>query len=460
MAKRPEPNNPLAGYSRRAFLRGAGKVLVGLPVMASLGAFPKRARAEEGLYPTRFIVMFSPNGTIKRNWAPTGGETNFALSRILQPLSSFKDKLLVLEGINMTTAKYGPGDGHQTGMGHMLTATELLEGELFEGGGGSGRVGWAGGISVDQAIANHVGASTRLKSLELGVQVHGATVWSRMSYLGPNQPIPPENDPEKVFERLFSDFDISPADLVKRERRRKSVLDLVMGEYASLKPKLDTFDRQKLEAHLDAIRDVETRLQLEVSGVSDECIVPGKPTFPAHMDPANYEAVGHLHMDMLASALQCDLTRVATLQFSHSVSQHVFTHLGINQAHHDLSHEGDSNTDAMEKLTVINTWYAEQMAYLCAKLAAIPEGDETLLDHTVIVWVNELGKGNSHSRDDMPYVVAGSGSGYFQTGRYLRFLPTTTHNDLLLTFLHAMGVDADRFGDPRFSTGPLPNLRG
>lgn len=459
-SSQPAPQSPLAGYSRRAFLSGAGKALVALPIMASLGAFPKRARADGASYPTRFIVMFSPNGTIKRNWVPTGSETNFQLSRILQPLAPYKEKLLVLEGLNMTSAKHGPGDGHQTGMGHMLTATELLEGELFEGGGGSGRVGWAGGISIDQAIANHVGAATRLKSLELGVQVHGATVWSRMSYLGANQPIPPENDPEKVFSRLFADFDISPADLVKRERRRKSVLDLVMGEYASLKPKLDTFDRQKLEAHLDAIRDVEKRLQLDVAGVSDACVVPSKPAFPAHMDPQNYEAVGRLHMDMLASALQCDLTRVATLQFSHSVSQHVFTNLGINQAHHDLSHEGDSNADAMEKLTQINTFYAQQMAYLCGRLAAIPEGDETLLDHTVILWCNELGKGNSHSRDDVPYVLAGGASGYFKTGRYLRFLPTHTHNQLLLTFLHAFGVDADSFGDPRFSTGPLPNLQG
>ncbi len=464
-SKTPNPaaspaTSAIDGYSRRAFLRGTGKALVGIPIMASLGAFPKKARAEEGLYPKRFIVMFSPNGTIKRNWSPTGGDRNFALSRILTPLAPFKEKLLVLQGINMSTAKHGPGDGHQTGMGHMLTATELLEGELFEGGGGSGRVGWAGGISVDQAIANHVGTATRLKSLELGVQVHGATVWSRMSYLGPNQPIPPESDPEKVFERLFSDFSISPAELVKRERRRKSVLDLVMGEYASLRPRLDAFDQQKLEAHLDAIRDVEKRLQTDVVGVSDECIVPSRPAFPAHMDPQNYEAVGHLQMDMLASALQCDLTRVATMQFSHSVSQHVFTNLGINQAHHDLSHEGDSNADAMEKLTQINTWYAQQMAYLCAKLAAIPEGDETLLDHTVIVWVNELSKGNSHSRDDMPYVMAGGCSGYFDTGRFLQFLPTSTHNDLLLTFLHAMGVDADHFGDPQFSSGPLPILRG
>jgi hypothetical protein len=444
-------------WSRRAFLRGSGAA-IGLPLMASLG-FGRHARASDKIYPKRLVIMFSPNGTIKQNWSPIGSEYSFSLSRILEPLTPFKDKLLVLEGINMTTAKNGPGDGHQTGMGHMLTARELLEGDLFEGGGGSGRVGWAGGLSIDQAVANEVGKTTKLKSLELGVQVHGATVWSRMSYIGPNQPVPPENDPTKVFERLFGDMSISPVDLLKRERRRKSVLDLVLGEYAALSPKLDAFDRQKLEAHLDAIREVEKRLQTEVVGVSEECVVPGTPTYPAFMDPTAYEATGHLQMDLLASALQCDLTRVATLQFSHSVSQHVFTNLGISQAHHDLSHEGDSNADAQEKLTLINRFYAAQMAYLCAKLDAIPEGDGTLLDHTAFLWCNELGKGNSHSRDDVPYVLAGGCSGYFETGRYLRYLPTTTHNELLLSLLHAMGVAGDTFGDPNYCSGPLPHLR-
>ncbi|MBL8785440.1 MAG: DUF1552 domain-containing protein [Deltaproteobacteria bacterium] len=455
-------NDPKAGWSRRAFLRGAGGVAVGLPFMASLGVgpFSKSARAEEGVFPKRLVIMFSPNGTVKDNWRPFGGETNFTLSPILEPLAPFREKLLVMEGISMLTAKYGPGDGHQTGMGQMLTAVELLEGDLFQGGGDSGTAGWAGGISVDQAIANVVGKDTKLKSLELGVQVHGATVWSRMSYLGPNQPIPPECDPAAVFGRVFGDMSISPADLLKRERRRKSVLDLVLGEYATLVPKLDRFDREKLDAHLQAIREVEKRLQTEVVGVSENCVVPGQPQVLPHMEPGNYEAVGRQQMDLLVSALQCDLTRVATLQFSHSVSGHVFTNLGLGQGHHDLSHEGDSNADAQQKLTTINRFYASQMAYLCQRLSEVKEGDETLLDHTAVLWVNELGKGNSHSRDEIPYVMVGGCGGYFKTGRYLRFLPQTPHNDLLVTLMQAMGLEQTTFGDRRFARGPLDILRG
>jgi len=458
----PHPNarSPLDGWSRRAFLRGAGGIAVGLPIMASLGLGPfrKTARAaESGPFPKRLIVMFSPNGTVKKNWLPQGDGPNFTLSRILEPLTPYKDKLLVLDGISMLSAKYGVGDGHQTGMGHMLTAVELLVGDLFQGGGDSGTAGWAGGISVDQAIANVVGTATKLKSLELGVQVHGATVWSRMSYLGANQPIPPESNPKAVFDRLFADMSISPAEVLKRDRRRKSILDLVKGEYAALTPRLDAFDRHKLEAHLDAIREVEKRLQTDVSGVSESCILPGEPVYPDHLDPANFESVGQIQMDLIVAALQCDLTRVASLQFAESVSGHVFTNLGLNQGHHDLSHEGDSNEDAQEKLTLINRHYAAQMAYLVRRLGETPEGDGSLLDSTVVVWVNELGKGNSHSRDEVPYVLAGSCGGYFQTGRYERFLTTTPHNDFLLTLQRAMGLSGDRFGDLRFASEPASN---
>lgn len=455
-------------FSRRAFLRGAGGVAVGLPFLASM--WPRRARAEEGAFPKRFIVFFSPNGTIERAWLPSGSETNFTFGQILQPLEAMKEKLLVLDGIDMTSAHNGPGDGHQTGMGHMLTARELLEGDLFEGGGGSGRVGWAGGISVDQQIANVVGARTKLKSLELGVQVHGSTVWSRMSYLGPNQPIPPENDPRAVFARLFADIGVSPAELVRVQSRRKSILDLVAAEYASLAPKLDSFDRHKLTAHLEAIREVEKRLTVDFQGAAETCIVPPAPGAPAdaapewtsdfHMQPQNYEAVGRAQIDLMVAALACDLTRVASLQYSHSVSQHVFTNLGLSQAHHDLSHEGDSNTDAQDKLVLINRFYAQQFAYLLQKLDSLPEGDETMLDHTCVVWVNELSKGNSHSRDNMKYVIAGSCGGYFKTGRFLKFT-FQTHNDFLLTLCHAMGLqDMTSFGDARWSTGPLSILTG
>lgn len=456
-SSRREPTRDPArrAFGRRAFLRGAGGVAIGLPWLAS---WPGAARAAQpGPFPKRFVVFFTPNGTVKSTWRPTGTETNFQLGEILAPLEPYRQHVSILSGINMSTAKNGPGDGHQTGMGHMLTARELLTGDLFEGGGG-GFVGWAGGISVDQAIANEVGKDTKLKSLELGVQVHGSTVWSRMSYLGANQPIPPENNPQAVFDRVFADVHGDPVALARQRKRRTSVLDMVMGEYRDLLPKLDAFDRDKLDQHLTAIREVEGRLHIDTSGVTDYCVVPDLGEQPPFMEPGNFPAVGRAQMDILVAALACDLTRVGSIQWSHSVSQHVHSQVGVYNAHHDLSHEPDDNADAQAKLTKINRWYCEQYAYLIERLRSVEEGDGTLLDNTVVLWCNELGKGNSHSRDDVPYVLAGTCGGYLETGRHMQFLGTN-HNDLLLTLMHAMDVPAQRFGDSSYSTGPIARLR-
>ena len=158
-------------------------------------------------------------------------------------------------------------------------------------------------------------------------------------------------------------------------------------------------------------------------------------------------------------SLACDLTRVASIQWSTSVSNKVFSWLGISEGHHDLSHEGDTNGDAQSKLIQINTWYAEQFAYLVAALKAVPEGDGTMLDNTVILWCNELGIGNLHSRTDVPYVLAGGCGGYFKTGRHLQY-DGENHNNLMVSLCNAMDVNVSTFGNPAYCTGPLSKLTG
>jgi len=440
-------------------------VSIGLPLMASLG-YGKKARADEQAPPKRLVIMFSPNGTVQETWRPTGNETGFTLGPILEPLNPYRNDLIICDGINMDSSNDGPGDGHQRGMGHMLTARTLSTTGDFEGGGGGNPVGYPNGPSIDQVIADAVGRTTKFRSLELGVQVHSANIWTRMCYAAANRPVAPENNPYLVYERLFGDLDVNPADLIRQNRRRATVLDLVKNDYQALLPRLDQFDRNKLEAHLDTIRDIESRLDLSVAGVSDNCVKPDEPGMLTRHDPvilphlheSNFEAVGQLQMDMLVSALSCDITRVATLQFSQSVSQQRFTHVGVNDHHHDLSHAGDSDVAAQAKLTTINRWYADQMRYLIAKMKAVPEGNGTLLDNTVILWINELGKGNSHTRRNVPIVLAGGCGGFFKTGRYLRF-GGVSHSNLLLTLAHAMGLQSmSSFGEPRHSTGPLTRL--
>jgi len=437
--------------SRRAFLRGAGGVAVGLPF---LGSLHREARAG-GDFPQRFLVFFSPNGTIHDQWVPSGSENDFELSRILAPLERHKSNLLILDGIDMESAYHGPGDGHQTGMAHMLTATEIIEGDT----GGHG-MGWGGGISIDQELARNIGTQTRFASLELGVQTGFGELHSRMCYLGANQPLPPEDDPARAFDRIFAGFDPGPgqpqgpSEADRLRARRRSILDAVMGDYERLSGRVGREDRVKLEQHLTSIREIEQRLGApgpETTGGS--CSVPNRPG----VDQSDFEAVGRAHMDMLAMALACDLTRVGSLQWSISTGQTVFSWLGIGDGHHDISHEGDDNAGAVENLVLINTWYAEQFAYLLDRLDELPEGDGTVLDNTVVFWCNELGKGNEHTRRQMPFVLAGGGAGLLRPGRFLSY-QGEPHNKLYVALLQQFGIDTDTFGNSDYGSGPLTGL--
>jgi hypothetical protein len=455
--------------NRRNFLKGAAGSSVALPLLSSTGAL-----AQSGGAPKRLVVFFTPNGTIPETWSPDPDsgigdalqtdpqvQTNYTLSPILQPLAPHQDDLIVVEGLEQRSTSDGPGDGHQKGMGHMLTGTPLQVGDAFTGGNGE-PAGWAGGISIDQHIANAVGADTTFKSLELGVQVSGATVWTRMSYSGPGQPIPPENDPQQVFNRLFADFNEDPAELARVRARRRSVLDFVLGDFNALKPRLSAADRAKVDQHMTAIRAIETRLQ---AGPLPSCEVPPFTALPDHMNNDAFPAVGQQQMDLLVMALACDLTRVGSLQWSQSVGGTRFTWLGINDGHHGLSH--DTNQATRDKLTQIDTWYAQQLAYLIQRMKEIPEGDGTLLDNTVILWTNELGEGASHTRKGMPYVLAGGCGGALNTGRYVYYpgsrdvevlAQTKPHNNLLLTIANAMGLPDTSFGAAQHCTGNLSEL--
>ncbi len=444
--------------NRRNFLRAAGGSALALPLLNFVDRRHVSAAPTE--FPKRLVLMFSPNGTIPGAWTPGGGETDFTLGSILAPLAPHRDKLLILDNVDMESAHHGPGDGHQTGMGSLWTGIELLAGTEFKGGGDSGTAGWGGGPSVDQHIAKTVGATTKFPSLELGVQVSGATVWSRMSYRAANQPVPPENDPGKAFDRVFGALGADPTGLAKLRARRQSVLDAVTKDFAGLQPKLASEDRAKVAQYADALRDIETRL--DAGGLlGGACVKPSRPAISSLTDATKFPDIGRMQMDLLVMALACDLTRVGSIQWSNSVGGKVHSWLGITEGHHDLSHNGDSDAASQDKLVKINKWYAEQMAYLIAAMKKIPEGSGTMLDNTVIVWGNELGVGNRHTRRDVPFVMAGGCGGYFKTGRYLKYPAGTKHNNLLVSLCHAMGLGEQKtFGNPAYCTGPLARLTG
>jgi hypothetical protein len=442
--------------SRRTVLRGLGGMAIGLPLLDAMRS--DRAAAGGLDIPQRLIVMYTPNGTVAKNFWPEGSDDNFSLSPILEPLAPHKQDLLILDGIDMLSSLHGPGDAHQKGTGQCLTATELLEGN-FPGDAGLS-AGWAGGISLDQAVANHVGKDTPFTSLELGVAVQGSNVGARINYRGAGQPLPPENSPYAAYQRLFGDAIDDPEAVERRAARRRAVLDAVSDEHRALRDKLGADDREKLENHLIAVEEIRDRLEQTVIKFGGECqpLELGAPLDTELV--ANMPVIGKLQMDLMAMAMACDITRVGTLMWTCSRADHVLTFAdpNITEGHHSLAHKGDEDAPKVAQNTAINRWYAEQLAYLISALKAIPEGEGTVFDNTVILWTNEQAKGNNHSRERMPYVLAGSAGGYFATGRYLTQNQETGHNELMVSLLNAMGVETEEFGNPEFGKGPLPGL--
>jgi len=443
--------------SRRALLRGLGGAAVALPFLDAMR--PRLARAQGGQPPKRFIVWYTPNGTVPANFWPTGGERDWALSPILQPLERHKADINVVGGVDLISSLSGPGDAHQKGTGQCLTAWPLQEG-TFPGDAGLS-AGWANGISIDQKVADHIAGDTRFRSLEFGVHVDGSGVKSRISYRGPGRPIPPENDPAVMYRRVFGDVG-SGDDASKRrlETRRQLVLDSVMGQYRALHTQLGAEDRLKLDAHMASIASIQERLGKDTVRFEGECqpLDIGGALDP--MRASSIPMIGTLQMDLIAMAFACDLTRVASLMWTRSTSEVVFGWLGedIREGHHPLAHKGDEDRVKVAQNTRINQWYADQFAYLIDRLKSIPEGDGSVFDNTVILWTNEQSKGNNHDRMDMPYVLAGSAGGHFETGRYVTRDGRVPHNHLMVSLLHAFDIGEDVFGDPQFATGPLSGL--
>ena len=441
---------------RRGFLRGLGLGAASLILPLGSSA-PSRARVPGR--PLRFVTIFTPNGTVGRGWGEARSETDFTLGPILEPFAALRDQLLVLDGLDMSVAGRGTGGGHQQGPGALLTSQPLLEGDFCSGVGCAlGYSGWAGGPSIDQVIAEHLAGSTRLRSLELGVRVLGANNRHRIAYRAANDPLAPDDDPFRVYARLFDGAALDAEELATKRRERGSVLDFAREEMRALRPRLDARGRDRLDAHLTSIRDVEQ--QLDAAATAARCDIPelGEDRFDPSRS-ASYPASSRLQLELLATALGCDATRVATVLYSGATSFQSFPWLGIREQHHALSHEGDLNRDAQEKLTRINTWYMGEVARFCERLAATPEGDGTLLDHTVVFVGNELSKGNTHSHQHMRFVVLGGRAAGLSLGRWLSF-DERPHSGLLSAFARLFGHPMERFGHPDFQVEPFSELTG
>jgi hypothetical protein len=445
------------GLSRRRFLTAAAGGTVLLPWLDSLSS-TALAQAPAAA-PTRLLLLFNPNGTIEDAFWPQGQptETAFELGPILQPLEPFKSRMLLLDGLDLAVAAKGPGGPHQKGMGGLFTGSTLQAGEMADGDGQ--RAGWADGISVDQEIVRRLDPPTLLPSLELGVRATQAEVRSRMIYTGPASAVPPLNDPRDVFQRLVSGFhddNLGESDTAAKEQRRL-VLKAVHQQYDSLKARVSREDREKLERHAEFVNGMSRRLDFSI-GNSPACMEPSEPPVLEFINENEMPDVVDLQLVLLATAFICDITRVASLQFSSAINAIRFPWMNSMIEGHDLSHRGASDTDARNQLIERAGWYSEKVARLLARLDSVPEGNGTVLDNTLVVWGNELSVGSTHLHRRIPFVAIGGANGQLNTGRYVSF-PSYPHNRLLVTIMAAMGVQADSFGDPDFGAGgPLPGL--
>ncbi len=450
--------------SRRLLLKGAGGVALSLPFLESI------AWADEPVPAKRFVGLYLPNGVFTPKWFPVNvkSETEFDLNEAHRALEPLRQHILLLSKVDSSVAVTGNGEMHQRGLGALLTGAKLNAGK-FVGNDGS-TAGWANGVSLDQALIPIIGQNTLVKSVQLAAYAKERDVSGVLSYGadGSGAPIPllPENDPRRVFQKIFMDSGVPPEMLDALQRKRRSILDSVLLSYNAVKSKVTPVEQQRLDQHATRVRELEKRLTRATS-MPGACRTPSQPPTPSSSyettmaDPqlggkAGMQLAAELHLELLATAFTCDVTRVASMMFSDAKNHISMEFVGVTGDVHNISHigDGDPQRDPLFKRDV---WVIERLAAFMTALKAIPEGGKTVLDNTTIFLGSDVSRGNTHAHDDMPFLLAGGGSG-FRMGRFLRSTNTPV-NSLLLSILNAHGGNASTFGDPAFSKGELAGLK-
>lgn len=436
----------MTAIHRRQFLKQIGVSAAALPFLMGL---PSLGLANPARPRQRLIIMFSPNGTIPTSFWPEETGTEFALKEILAPLAPYKERMLILKGLSNKVR--GDGDNHMRGMSCLLTGIELFPGNVQ--GGSDTPAGWASGISIDQELKQYFQSReetrTRFGSLEFGVGVTDrADPWTRMSYAGPNKPIAPISDPYQMYQKLYGQM--------KDRENLSSILGDVRADLKKVRKLISAEDSRLLEEHESLVRQMEK----EVAEAGRQKLKISPPALEEGVADQNDNVprLSRMQIDLLVNSFVNDMARVATLQYTKSVGQARMKWLEINDNHHSLSHEPDKDEATQAKLIKINTWFCGELKYLVEKLANTPEpGDSgNLLDNTLIVWTNELGKGNNHTLDNIPFVLVGGGFG-FEMGRALKF-EKVPHNRLHMALAHAVGHRLETFGKASLCEGGPLNL--
>lgn len=444
-----------SAISRRTVLRGIGCAL-SLPWLEAMGPLTNWSLGATTARPApnRMAFLYVPNGKNMVDWTPKTDGADFELPAILEPLEEVRGDFSIITGLAADKARpHGDGGGdHARAMAAFLTGAQPHKTD-----GADIRAG----ISVDQVAAAQLADQTRLQSLELGCEPsamagncdsgYSCVYSSTMSWRSATTPLPKETNPKLVFERLFGAG--SKLDRLKRDARRKSLLDFVQQDAGDLTRKVGTSDKRKLDEYFTAVRDIEVRMQRAER--LPEPKLPEGVKAPAGI-PAEYQ--DHLRMmcDLLVLAFQTDVTRVSTFAFANEGSNKPYSFVGVREGHHDLSHHGGDEAKKA-KIREINKFHTTQLAYLLKRLKSIPEGDGTLLDHCMIAYGSGNSDGNQHNHDDLPILLAGRGCGTIKQGRHINFprKAQTPLNNLWVSMLDRVKAGVEILGD---STGRLPGL--
>lgn len=437
---------------RRTFLRGVGAT-VALPFLdAMVPALGSSAYAKE-IVPTRFAGIFIPHGAAPGYWVPQSSEPGFEFPYIWKPLEPFRDRVVLTSGLWSQSSEPPPG---VTGADHFVAAAFLCAVKPKKTTGADVEAG----TTVDQVIARKIGQETLLPSLQLAVEDPGANstncgegyscvYTNTISWQTPHRPLPMEINPQIVFERMFGDGG-SPEVRAARREQQRSILDSVAGDLESLKIKVGHHDRVRVEQYLDDVREIERRLEIAAKASSE---APSR-TMPVGV-PESFDEHIKLQFDLLALAFQADITRVSTLLYARDLTGRVYPESGTNISFHGGSHHAE-DPGRIAQFAMLNRYHVKTLAYFVEKLRSIPEGDGTLLDHSLILYGSNMGNSNQHLHYDVPHVLIGGASGRLEGDRHLAFPQRTVPTgNLLLSILDLFDIHLDSFGD---STGRIENL--
>jgi hypothetical protein len=433
---------------RRTFLRGVGAAVT-LPLLDSMlpAQTPVNRTAAKAL--PRLGFVYVPHGAIMDQWTPKTEGADFEITRILKPLEPFRNQLNIVSGLGHRAAD-------STAV-HSLSPTTWLSGVRPKPTQG---VDAYAGVTADQIAAEQIGQDTVLPSMELAIEDHsgligacdrdyGCIYMNTLSWRTPTTPLPMEINPRKVFERMFGSGG-SAADRAARTQEDRSILDAITHQAAALQRSLGVQDRATVSDYLENIREIERRIQKASQQVSTDLALPEEPAGI----PFSYEQHVSLMFDLLALAYQADITRVFTFMMAREVSNRTYPQVGVPDGHHATSHH-QNRPEKIEKLVKIQNYHLTLFAKFIDKLRQTPDGDGSLLDHSVILYGSNMSNSNAHNHFPLPNLVLGGGAGQLKGGRHLRYADHTPMTNLLVTLLDKTGVREETLGD---STGRLVDL--